>query len=188
DLVRRLPDFARRQALDRAPHADLLAKLPAHAAFVDFLRYYRYEKDLKVKPVPHYVAFVLRQGQPVRRIELGPAKPIEEALGQWREDISNNLAGVAPEQLRRLPWGQLTPHLGQDTDTIYLSPDGALSGLPWAALPGRSKERVLLEDYTLALVPHGPFLLDQLTAPPRSANARDVLLAVGGVAYDQAPR
>jgi len=32
--------------------------------------------------------------------------------------------------------------------------------LPWAALPGRKKDTILLEDHVLVLAPHGHFLLD----------------------------
>ena len=45
---------------------------------------------------------------------------------------------------------------------------------------------VLLEEYALALVPHGPFLLEQLTAPQRQGGPAG-LLAVGDVRYDQKP-
>ena len=37
-------------------------------------------------------------------------------------------------------------------------------------------------------VPHAPFLLDQLTAPFLKTDDRGILLAVGGVAYDRAPK
>src|SRR5262249_8860982 len=37
-------------------------------------------------------------------------------------------------------------------------------------------------------VPHAPLLLDRLTAPAPTADPRGILLAVGGVAYDQAPK
>jgi tetratricopeptide (TPR) repeat protein len=185
DLARRLPDFQRRETLARAPYADLVRHLPAHAAFIDLLHYNHWSRDPRAKPTTHYVAFVLRPGQPVQRVDLGPAPPIEEALARWRRDIANNLSSAAAEQLRRLVWEPLAAHLGPDTDTVYLSPDGALHGLPWAALPGNKNGTFLLEDYALALVPHGPFLLDQLTAPPRPQDGKDTLLAVGGVAYDQ---
>jgi CHAT domain-containing protein len=87
--------------------------------------------------------------------------------------------------LRRLVWDPVAAHLAPDTDTVYLAPDGALHALPWAALPGKQTDTFLLEEHALALVPHGPFLLDQLTAPPRPPDGKDTLLAVGGVAYDQ---
>jgi tetratricopeptide (TPR) repeat protein len=185
DLARRLPDFQRRETLDRAPYTDLVQHLPAHAAFIDLLHYYHFPRGPKGKPVPHYVAFVLRHGQPVQRVDLGPAPPIEDALAHWRRDLGNGLSSPAAAQLRRLVWEPLATRLGPDTDTVYLSPDGALHALPWAALPGGKPGTFLLEDYVLALVPHGPFLLDQLTAPPRPADHKDTLLAVGGVAYDQ---
>jgi CHAT domain-containing protein len=187
DLARRLPDFQRRETLARAPSTDLAQHLLAHAAFIDLLHYYHWTGGLKAKAVPHYVAFVLRPGQPVRRVDLGPAFPIEDALARWRRDLGSSLSSPAAEQLRRLVWDPLAGHLGPDTDTVYVSPDGALHGLPWAALPGNKPGSFLLEDYALALVPHGPFLLDQLTAPPRPQGGQDTLLAVGGVAYEQEP-
>jgi CHAT domain-containing protein/Tfp pilus assembly protein PilF len=187
DLARRLPDFQRRDTLARAPYTDLVQHLPAHTAFVDLLRYSYYTRDRKTKPTPQYVAFVLRRGQPARRVDLGPAPPIEEALARWRRDLGNGLSSPAAAQLRRLVWDPLAAYLGPDTDTVYLSPDGALHGLPWAALPGRTAGSFLLEEYALTLVPHGPFLLDQLTAPPRPSDGKDVLLAVGDITYDREP-
>ena len=66
---------------------------------------------------------------------------------------------------------------------------GRLTAVPWAALPGDRPGTVLLEQYALATVPHAPFLLDRLTAPPRpTTDDRGLVLAVGGVAYDQAPK
>jgi CHAT domain-containing protein len=60
--------------------------------------------------------------------------------------------------------------------------------VPWAALPGRREGTVLLDDYALAVVPNGHFLLDQLSSPSPSEAGDDILLAVGGVAYDARPR
>jgi tetratricopeptide (TPR) repeat protein len=184
DLARRLPDWQRRDTLARAPYTDLVQHLPPHAAFIDLLHYYHWSRDPKAKPTPQYVAFVLRPAQPVQRVDLGPAAPIEDALARWRRDLTNGLSSPDAAQLRRLVWDPLAAHLGPETDTVYLSPDGALHALPWAALPGRKAGSFLLEEYAMTLVPHGPFLLDQLTAPPRPQEGKDTLLAVGGVAYD----
>src|SRR5262249_28243375 len=46
----------------------------------------------------------------------------------------------------------------------------------------------LLEDHALALVPHGPFLLERLTPDPNAKPKPGDLLLLGGVAYDQEPR
>jgi CHAT domain-containing protein len=69
-----------------------------------------------------------------------------------------------------------------------LAPDGALTQLPWAALPGKKHGGVLLEDYAFAVVPHGPFLVERLIAGPSSPSGPAMLLAVGAVQYDQEPR
>jgi CHAT domain-containing protein/Tfp pilus assembly protein PilF len=187
DLAHCLPDFQRHETLSRAPSTDLVQHLPEHVAFIDLFHYFRWGRDPKGNPTPDYIAFVLRHGQPVQRVDLGPAPAIEQALDRWRRDLGNGLSSPAAEQLRRLVWAPLAAHLGPDTDAVYLSPDGALHALPWAALPGSKAGSFLLEDYALALVPHGPFLLDQLTAPPRKSDGKETLLAVGGVAYDEEP-
>jgi tetratricopeptide (TPR) repeat protein len=185
-LAEMLPDLARQQALQRAPHTDLLKQLPPDTAFVDLLHYYpRHAKELKWGE-PRYVAFVLQPGEPVRRAELGPAAPIEQALAQWRQDIENGRAGTAADQLRRLAWEPVARLLRQGTDTIYLAPEGPLATLPWAALPGSKPGSVLLEEYALALVPHGPFLLDQLT-PAETTRPGGTALVLGGVQYAQGP-
>jgi CHAT domain-containing protein len=160
--------------------------------FLDFVRYVRFEQDPKVAGqagegrTPSYVAFVLRRGRPVRRVELGPAQPIETALDGWRRDIAGDRTGPAADRLRRLVWDPLAGHLPADTTTVLLAPDGALHRLPWAALPGNRRGTVLLQDHALAVVPHGPFLLDRLTAP-RADPGPGLLVAVGGVHYDREP-
>ena len=167
--------------------------MPPHTVFIDFLRYVHLVQDPKVpgkegeRRTPRYVAFVLRRGQPVRRVELGPAAPIETALTTWRQDIIMGRSGPAAETLSRLVWKPLAEHVPVDTKTVYLAPDGPRATLPWAALPGREKGTVLLEDYALSLVPYGPFLLDGLTAAPESDQETGLLLAVGDVSYDQQP-
>src|SRR5262249_34714563 len=81
---------------------DLLKKLPGRTIFVDFLRYIRFEQNPKVRGkkgeqrTSCYLAFVLRSGQPVRRVELGRAAPIEKALASWRQDIQDKTKGRAP--------------------------------------------------------------------------------------------
>ena len=61
------------------------------------------------------------------------------------------------------------------------------SAVPWAAVPGDRPGTVLLEQYTLATIPHAPFLLDRLTAPARSPSEGHLVLALGGVDYVRAP-
>jgi CHAT domain-containing protein len=187
ELAHSLPALAHRQELATAAPAALSRALPRRAAFIDLLRYRTWEAKKFRWGQIHYVAFVLVRGRSVRRVELGLAAPIEKALGRWRQDIARARRSLAAVQLRRRLWRPLAKQLPKGTDTVYLSPDGVLSAVPWAALPGRRKGTVLLEKYAVALVPHGPFLLEQLRHPAPQKKA-GVLLALGGVRYDRDPR
>jgi CHAT domain-containing protein/Tfp pilus assembly protein PilF len=171
------------------PYTNLADRLPDHAAFIDLYRYSDLDPKTRKWDDGHYAAFVLRKGRPIRRVELGNAAATEKDLNQWRQDITQGLASDAAARLRKAVWEPIAAALGEGVDTIYICPDGPLSALPWSALPGeRPGERpgsVLLEDYAFAVVPGGPSLLDQLTAPAPTRRGPGVLLAVGGVRYDR---
>jgi CHAT domain-containing protein/Tfp pilus assembly protein PilF len=208
-LAHRLPGLVLSPEADHSSHQQLAAHLPRDAAFIDIIRYIRLEQDLRVpgwkgeRRTECYVAFVLRPGRAVLRIDLGAARPIEEALADWRQALadwrsdlpersrkdSEGQAAVTAERLRRLVWDKWARELGEGTKTVFLAPDGALARLPWAALPGGQDRTVLLEELSIALVPHGQFLLAHLK---RSADKRGpdtgVLLTVSGVAYGERPK
>jgi CHAT domain-containing protein len=166
--------------------AELLAALPPRAAFVDLYAYGQYHLATAQWGRGQLAAFVLTPGGPPRRVELGPLSRIGGAVDRWRADVAAGRDGPAAAELRRLVWEKIAGRLPADTDTVYLAPGGPLSDVPWAALPGRRPGTVLLEDHALALVPHGDFLLGQLRGPAKAAGP-GTLLAVGGVAYDDAP-
>jgi CHAT domain-containing protein/tetratricopeptide (TPR) repeat protein len=197
DLARQLPTFAELQAREQLRPADLCARLPQGAAFVDLLRYVRFDQDPKIAGLKGYrrthcyVAFVLHPGAPPGRVELGPAGPIDEAVAAWRQYLAGGdgepKRGELAAELRRLVWLPLARQLPPGTHALWLAPDGPLTGLPWAALPGSRPGTVLLEEYALAVVPHGRFLAQQLSASSGPTPAEQgPLLAVGGVSYDQA--
>jgi CHAT domain-containing protein/Tfp pilus assembly protein PilF len=193
ELAGLLPLLATQQTLDRLGPADLQARLPGHTAFIDLIRYTRFEQDPQQpgtrgwRRKPSYVAFVLSPRRPVRRVELGEAAPIEEALGRWRQDITDRRDSPAATDLRRHLWEPLAAHLPADVEAVYLAPDGALARLPWAALPGRQPGTVLLEEHAIAVVPFGQFLLGQFAAQSQPADTPAAVLAVGDVVYDDAP-
>ena len=83
-------------------------------------------------------------------------------------------------------WDKLVPHL-DGAKTVLISPDGPLTGLPFAALPGQKPGSYLVEDgYAFATVPV-PQLLPALLAPPaKPAEVAPSLLAVGDVDYGPA--
>jgi CHAT domain-containing protein/Tfp pilus assembly protein PilF len=193
-LAKAVPAFARQQQLERLEPADLVKHLPADTAFIDLVKYVYFEfgpnkpGDAGDKRTESYVAFVLLPGKSSQRVELGTAKPIEDAVLQWRKDLAANKSSTAPQTVRKLVWEPLAKQLPAGTETVFLAPDGDLTRIPWAALPGKKKDTVLLEEYVLALVPHGLFLLDQLTATPAKDKKPGLLLAVGDVSYDHKPK
>ena len=121
---------------------------------------------------PSYVGFVLSTGRPVQRVDLGPAQPIDEAVAQWRTSIVARQRNAAAETLRRRVWEPLAQHIPSQTTTVIIAPDGSLTAIPWAALPGDRPGTVLLEQYAIALVPHAPLLLDRLTAAKTAVSSR----------------
>jgi CHAT domain-containing protein/tetratricopeptide (TPR) repeat protein len=193
-LAASLPELAREQALARSPHTRLTETLPAGAVVLDLVAFNSAEQDPKVRGekgrrlTPGYVGFVLVNGQPVHQVDLGAARPIDEAVRAWRAAIVHRQASPAAEVLRRTVWEPLARHFPPGTTTVLIAPDGELTAVPWGALPGDRPGAVLLEQFALATVPHAPFILDRLTAPVRSPGAGDLVLAIGGVDYDGAPR
>jgi CHAT domain-containing protein len=191
ELAPLLPALAAQKELDRLGPADLQRQLPAHTAFVDILRYTRTEQDLMVpgkkgeKLTAHCLAFVLTRER-ITRVELGEAAAIEAPLARWRQAIQERRDDPADDELRRRVWEPVARHLPADTETVYHAPDGALTRLPWAALPGEQPGTVLLERYTVAVVPHGRHLLARLRGPKQQDFA-GALLVVGGVDYDAKP-
>jgi CHAT domain-containing protein/tetratricopeptide (TPR) repeat protein len=203
DLARCLPAFDKLLQSARSSPQDLRQHLPEGVVYLDFLRYGRFEFD-PTQPgpkgqrrTPSYVAFVVCKDRPTRRVELGLAEPIEKAVRAWRAALTGGGGNPKaesrkpklepPDVLQRLVWEPLARHLPAGVHTIYLAPDGALTQVPWAALPGRKPDTALLEEYALAVVPHGQLLLDALSGKARPPRENDALLAVGGVAYDEPP-
>jgi tetratricopeptide (TPR) repeat protein len=143
DLARRSREFQQQKAVSQLTAAHLLALLPADAALVDFLEYNHYspptEAEGKWKWQRRLVAFVVRADRPVVQLDLGSAQEIAQAVDAWRAVVKAAQPATAPtgpaETLRQRLWRPLTKHL-DGVKTVLVSPDGALTGLPFAALPG----------------------------------------------------
>ncbi len=157
-----------REAGGRVAPATLAAALPAGAVLVDYLFH---SGGLS--------AFVVRKGSAPARVGLGPGAPIAEAIVAWRRalEAGRDDRGAAGK-LRRLVWDPLRDHLA-GVGVILVSPDGPLTRLPFAALPGSKADTFLIEEAALAVLPIPqalPGLLRPAAGPPS-------LLAVGGVAF-----
>jgi CHAT domain-containing protein len=196
DLRPLLPALERSDRLARATPADLRQALPRDAVFVDLLAYTLNEQEPKVlgekgrKKALCYLAFVAIRDA-IRWIDLGPVEPIHDAVALWREALTTPPYAVAadlPARVRQLVWAPLRREFPGGTRVVYLSPDQGLTRVPWAALPGDRSDRLVLEEFAVAVVPHGPFLLDQLWPRDPSPKQAQQVLVAGGIAYGDAPR
>src|SRR5262249_33507162 len=123
--------------------------LPAGTALLEVVLFRPQPLDARLggeRSLPeHYVGFVLRATGEVSAADLGEASPIDDAASALRQALSK--PGSAPDAgqpLGRLLLARLGPLLA-DATSIYVSPDGALDLVPFAALDdGRG---VLLERY-----------------------------------------
>lgn len=173
--------------------ARLQSALSDGTAFIDVIHYLNFDQDPKVpgrKGVKHtarYLAYIVMPKR-ILRADLKEAAPIEKAWAAWRKAIVNNARDEreTASKFAELVWAPIAKQLPAGVKIIYLAPDGLLTQVPWAALPGSKPGSVLLEDFTITTVPHGPYLLQRLTAPARKEE-RGGILVVGGVDYDEPP-
>lgn len=163
---------------------DLANALPEKTAFVDIVRFARFDSKSK-KQTPAYVAFVIASGKEPRRVDLGDAAPIDDLAAAWRKAIDKREASPAAAELARRLWQPIAKQIPEGMRTLYLSPDGVLASIPWSAIPGTKADTVLLEEFAggIAYVPHSQFLLEGLKRSPIAAKEPDKVLAVGGIDF-----
>jgi CHAT domain-containing protein len=170
--------------------------LPADAVLLSFVRYGRSAfatAPASSRTIPSYAALVLRHGLPVAAVHLGTVQGVDALVSQWRADIAAEAlttsegsshpaapgSRVSGDALRRRVWDRLAPHVGKAA-RVFIVPDGALSLVPFAALPVGSRS-FLLES--------GPVIhylsaeRDLVPVAPAPSSGR-TLLAVGGPSFD----
>ncbi len=111
-----------------------------------------------------YVAWIVVRVGPPRRVELGPAAPIEAAIERFRaallaaeaaDDPGFLAAGAALHERLWKPIADALP----DASTVYLVPSGALATVPFAAIPS-GDGRSLVDDRTIVHLVTPAELLD----------------------------
>ncbi|HYO70610.1 MAG TPA: CHAT domain-containing tetratricopeptide repeat protein, partial [Archangium sp.] len=169
-------DLARRSAPLRALLARpspteivdrVAAALPGDAALIELISYV----DRPLVPGPgasearraghtRYLALVLFPDATLRFQDLGPAGPIDSAATQLRHALANRDAAIqAPAQaLHRLVFQPLRPLLGE-TRRLFLSPDGQLALVPFAAL--HDGHQFLVDSFDFTYLPSGRNLLSR---------------------------
>ncbi|MEB3244316.1 MAG: CHAT domain-containing tetratricopeptide repeat protein [Cyanobacteriota bacterium] len=137
ELYRQLPQIQPRLVEPR----QVAGLLPAKGVLVEFQRYKPYsgseEGTLRFRP-PRYLALLLRPDGAIRAIPLGEAAPIDAAVAvavaasadpKRQPEASERLAVVS-----RLVLAPLQQALAGVRE-LFVSPDGELNRLPFAALP-----------------------------------------------------
>src|SRR5262249_24154763 len=143
EMARKSAAFRQGQALNQLTPQQLQAALPAEAALLDFLEYTHGTPPADKKGAGKFerrlTAFVVRPGRPLGQVPLGTVPPIAAALDRWhaavlRKDPVTDPKGPGDELRRRL-WQPLEKAL-RGAHTVLIAPDGVLTRLPFAALPG----------------------------------------------------
>lgn len=144
--------------------AAVQSAVPPNAALVEFFVYRPFnakatKRDEQVGQ-PRYVAYALRREGEAEWVELGEAKAIDEAVGGLRKALHNPRSADFKRLARhvnKLVMQPVQPLLGQ-TRNVFISPDGALNLVPFAALVDE-RNRYLVEQYSFTYLTSGRDLL-----------------------------
>jgi len=166
ELVTLSQAFAREHLRRRPTLESVLRHLPEKAVLLDFTRIRpRLPEQDKIGPA-RYAAFVIRSGQPLRLIDLGPAEPVDAQIRALRQDIQ---AGEPLEEpIRLLKQRLLEPLRGSlsGAERLLVSPDGELNLVPFELLvtPGKGAP-------VLSYLGAAPDLLRLAERAPRTTGA-----------------
>lgn len=143
----------------------IVDRLPDDSALIDFVLYNhlvpnRNDERIKFLREPRLLAFVARRNQRVQLVPLGPVDPIRVAAAEWRsllaagrgESPQPDSAALPQRRLKRLLWDPLAPHLAGAKLVLYV-PDGPISRVPLAALPGEEADQYLIDKYRFITLP-----------------------------------
>jgi CHAT domain-containing protein/tetratricopeptide (TPR) repeat protein len=175
ELYRQIPELQ----LQLVSTAAVAKALPADGALVEFQRYRPFDGR---KPKgqrwgeAQYIALVLKPDATISAVPLGPAAVIDalvhKGLSASAQNQSDSQAHWA--QLSHLVLKPLLPHLSGSRQW-FLSPDGELNRVPFAALPAPQQPGLpLAQAVQLRLLTTGRELV-RLQQPPPAGNAALVM-------------
>jgi CHAT domain-containing protein/Tfp pilus assembly protein PilF len=181
-------DLSRRSAPLRALSAqpapdevvDRVAQtLPGDGALVELVAY----RDSPLVPKPgqppsqlpgplRYLALLLFADGRTGALDLGPTAPIDSAVLHLQDALKRNAASYEPaaQALHALAFRPLAQHLG-GVQRLFLSPDGQLALVPFAALHDGS--RFLVDSWDITYLTSGK---DLLPRPEEISPARSVVV------------
>jgi CHAT domain-containing protein len=140
--------------------------IPANSALVEIVRYEPFNlkatKDSEKWGNPRYAVYILFPNGEIKAKDLGEAKPIEDKLSYFRDNLADEKTPIPQLQksARQLDEKLMQPirQLLGNTHTILLSPDAALNLIPFEALVDENNQ-YLVENYHITYLTSGRDLL-----------------------------
>ncbi|KFE63467.1 CHAT domain-containing tetratricopeptide repeat protein [Hyalangium minutum] len=167
---------SREQLLPRVAEA-----LPPESALIELVAY----QDHPLQPPPgvalqqvpshlRYLALLLFPDGATQAVDLGPAEPIDRAAQRLHDALSHESTSYLPaaRALYTLAFRPLEPHL-RKARRLFLSPDGRLNLVPFAAL--HDGQRYLVDTFHITYLTSGKDLLARAEDRPSSTSV--VILA-----------
>jgi len=172
DLYRELPNLA----IETVSIADVAKALPADGVLVEFQKYRPFDLSKPEWRSSQYLALVLKPNGSTTTINLGPAAAIDATIHKGLTATSQGFSD-APEiwaKLSKQVMQPLLPHLS-GSKQWFLSLDGELNRVPFAAIPAPQKPEIpLAEAVQLRLITTGRELL-RLQKPNANSTAALVM-------------
>jgi CHAT domain-containing protein/Tfp pilus assembly protein PilF len=170
------------------------AAIPADAALIEFAVFRpfnpRYSRPDDAFGKPHYAAYLLRRQGEIQWIELGDKQTIDEAVGEFRKALRNPKQTDVKQLARSVDEKVMYPVralLGK-TRRAFLSPDGALNLVPFAALVDENG-RHLVERYSFSYLSSGRDLLRKRGGRmDRESPDKGQTIVVAAPAFGEAPQ
>ncbi len=179
---------------------DIQAALRDNEVLIDIVAYPHVSPDPNARgqwlKSQRYAFFVLTKDRDVHRVDVTDGEKVTALVEEWRKVLDAGghaepsvclneglpqlrLLGV---QLRDLIWTPLTEYTA-NKKLVILSPDAALTALPFGALPASDPQTFLIEEKAFMVIPAPRLLVERRAAPVLDPS----LLVVGQVDYGSRP-
>ena len=184
---RRLPVVDRSESVSCSGLA-LKNQLAKGEVLLDFVEYCRHSWDPRLPGVEgyrgeeHYRVYIVAPDAKLQFLELGTCAEIDREIDAWRKAVSEGDGVPCGWKLSRLLWHRIRKHLPKGTRRLFIAPAGKISLISWAALPDRSPDVPILQQFELTYLPYPGYLLKGRTTLDTSKRPRR-FLAVGNLDY-----
>jgi CHAT domain-containing protein len=160
--------------------AAIRSLIPPDAALIEFSIYRPFDaKEANADKrfgEPRLAAYVIRQQGPIQWRDLGPTRPVEEAVETLRQSLGDPKRKDSRQFSRILDEKIMQPirSICADTTRFLISPDGELNLIPFEALVDEN-DAYLVQKYSFTYLTSGRDLLRMEIA--RASKSTDLLIA-----------